>query len=283
LGKLGRADTGDDEPSMNGEGPRRDGVDAVPCPTVEKVAPESAARATAAVLREQILAREDSDWFLGSEDDLLARLNVSRPTLRQAARILEYEQLLVVRRGLRGGLFARRPSSEPVAQAASVYLRSRDTTITELSEAGGALSAELARLAATHPSVTERAQLLAWVEAYQAKDRTDERRWFLPTTLEFGRRVAELSRNKPLVLFEDVLRELALAPFGVKVFASRSRIDQVRKHHRLLAEAVRDGEPDEAAALARRQTARTRRWLVEEERRDPGRTAGGNGRQSPAG
>jgi len=251
--------------------------DAVPCPSVEKIAPESAARATAAVLREEILARKDSDWFLGSEDDLLGRLNVSRPTLRQAARILEHEQLLVVRRGLKGGLFARRPSSEPVAQAASVFLRSRETTIAELAEAGGVLSAELARLAATHPSAAERAKLLEWVEAYQAKDRTDEHRWFLSTTLEFGRRVAELSRNKPLELFEDVLRELALAPFGVKVLATRSRIDQVRKHHRLLAEAILDGKDEEAAALARRQTARTRRWLTEEARRGPNPVPAGVG------
>ncbi len=231
---------------------------------VTRIAAESAARATAAALREEILARGEDGWFLGSEDDLIERLGVSRPTLRQAARILEHEQLLSVRRGLRGGLFARTPSSEPVAQVASVYLRSRQTSIAELTVAVGALSAELARLAAADPDADARASLLAWVEDYQARDRADEQRWFLATALEFGGRLAALSGNRPLALFEDVLNELAMAPFGVKIFAIRERIDTARAHHRRLAAAVRDGRQDAAAAAAKHQSATAMRWLAED-------------------
>jgi len=50
----------------------------------------SAAHRAAHALREDILAREDGE-LLGSEDELMERLGVSRPTLRQAARLLEHE------------------------------------------------------------------------------------------------------------------------------------------------------------------------------------------------
>jgi GntR family transcriptional regulator, transcriptional repressor for pyruvate dehydrogenase complex len=98
---------------------------------VQRVVAISAVSATAEVLRSEILLRDDGDW-LGSEDELLGRLGVSRPTLRQAARLLEAEELLVVRRGLNGGLFSRRPTSDAVARMASVYLRSEGTTVVDL-------------------------------------------------------------------------------------------------------------------------------------------------------
>ena len=46
--------------------------------------------------------------FLGLEEEVLRRYDVSRPTLRQAARVLEYEQLLDVKPGksVRGYFYA---------------------------------------------------------------------------------------------------------------------------------------------------------------------------------
>ena len=51
----------------------------------------TAVQRTADALREEILQAGDGAR-LGSEDDLLTRLSVSRPTLRQTARLLEQEQ-----------------------------------------------------------------------------------------------------------------------------------------------------------------------------------------------
>lgn len=60
--------------------------------------------------------------FLGSEDDLIVRLGVARVTVRQAARLLEREGLLKVRRGLNGGYFAARPKVEMVESIVCNYL-----------------------------------------------------------------------------------------------------------------------------------------------------------------
>src|ERR1700742_5135849 len=90
--------------------------------------PSAAVRQVVEGLRAQSLQCAEGE-MLGSEDDLLARYRVSRPTLRQAAALVTQEQLLQVRRGVRGGYIARRPTSRAVAHMAAIYLRTRDTSL----------------------------------------------------------------------------------------------------------------------------------------------------------
>src|SRR3546814_4941537 len=100
---------------------------------MQRVVVPSAALEAASILREEILRDiKDDEWLLGSEDEVMRSLEVSRPTLRQALRLLEQEQLVSVRRGVGGGLFARRPTEEGVTHTASVYLRAAGTSYGDL-------------------------------------------------------------------------------------------------------------------------------------------------------
>jgi DNA-binding GntR family transcriptional regulator len=72
-------------------------------------------------LRKIALAKAEGT-LLGSEDDLIALLGVSRVTVRQTARLLEREGVLMVRRGLNGGYFSARPSDEMVVSIVCTYL-----------------------------------------------------------------------------------------------------------------------------------------------------------------
>src|SRR3546814_14470549 len=93
---------------------------------MQRVVVPSAALEAASILREEILRDiKDDEWLLGSEDEVMRSLEVSRPTLRQALRLLEQEQLVSVRRGVGGGLFARRPTEEGVTHTASVRSEER--------------------------------------------------------------------------------------------------------------------------------------------------------------
>jgi GntR family transcriptional repressor for pyruvate dehydrogenase complex len=223
--------------------------------------PRSAAGDVAARLREQILDGDAGETFLGSENQLLARLGVSRPTLRQAARILEQEGLLAVRRGVGGGLYGRHPTPEAVTHVSSVYLRSQHTDIRDLTRSVALIAPELARLAALNPAVAERATLLRFVEDYEERGRDDEERWFHLVGIQFGHRLAALSGSPSLTLFQQVLLELALAPLGVRVFADRRRISLTRRHHRQLAIAVREGDADAAHAMTSDFYRRVARWI----------------------
>ena len=96
----------------------------------------------------RVLSLESADGtFLGSEDDMIARLDVSRATLRQAASRVAQENFIAVRRGVGGGYFSARPNTMNVTRMAAQYLRARDADFTEITHGIGPLKAELAVLA----------------------------------------------------------------------------------------------------------------------------------------
>lgn len=107
----------------------------------------STLQAAAASLRALILAAEDGA-LLGSEEDLQEKLGVSRATVRQIARLLEREGLLSVRRGLRGGYYAARPSLDTIETAVSAYLEVLHVPPEDLTIIAAALWAEVVRKAA---------------------------------------------------------------------------------------------------------------------------------------
>jgi len=70
-------------------------------------------------LRALIVSGELSDGeSLGREPDLVERFGVSRPSLREALRILEAEGLITVERGVRGGVVAHEPDQRMTARTA---------------------------------------------------------------------------------------------------------------------------------------------------------------------
>lgn len=75
-------------------------------------------------MREALLAMPEGA-FLGTETTVLKRFATSRPTLRQAARLLEFQQLLVVKMGPAGGYSAARPSQASLIAAVIVHLHTQ--------------------------------------------------------------------------------------------------------------------------------------------------------------
>ena len=73
-------------------------------------------------MRTMILGRE-AGAQIGSLPDIATSLAVGIETVRQAARLLEYEGFLKVRRGNRGGLFGSRPGPEELGQLVAGFLR----------------------------------------------------------------------------------------------------------------------------------------------------------------
>jgi DNA-binding FadR family transcriptional regulator len=223
---------------------------------------QSTVARTASILREEILASADAGRFIGYEEDLLARLSVSRATLRQAARVLEQEQLLTVKRGVGGGFYARRPTTEAVAHIASIYLRAEGVDLTDLQQTYALVMTENLRLAASNPSPRVRGRLVEFVDEYQARLRNDEPHWFPTVALEFGHLVADVAGSPSLSLFESVLRELAMKPLGGKLLSDPAKINTTRRFHRRLAEAVYAGDVDAAVQAFGEFDRQVRRWIA---------------------
>jgi GntR family transcriptional repressor for pyruvate dehydrogenase complex len=218
---------------------------------LQKVTVTSAARATAEVMREEILANvKEEPWFLGSEDDVMLSLGVSRPTLRQALRVLEQEQLVIVRRGIGGGLFARRPNNEGVAHMASIVLRAQGTTYRDLNQALRLLTTTCARLAAENPDAAQRRELISYYD--DRLGRIPMRQMDPQDVVDiiggFFVEMAHLALSPPLKLFVSVLTELSRLP-ATDAPLDTERTEAMVSRHIGIAHAIADGDADLAERL----------------------------------
>lgn len=85
---------------------------------------------------------------LPNERELGGLFGVSRPTLREAIRVLEADGMVEVRRGTNGGTFIAEPKAQQVGQALAALIRFRGATVMELAEFRGNFEAETAYWAA---------------------------------------------------------------------------------------------------------------------------------------
>ena len=101
-------------------------------------------------LRGMVLSRADGE-LLGSEEILERELGVSKPTIRQAARVLEREGLLRVKRGNNGGYFSARPDAGFIEDTVASYLEVLHARPEDLTRVATALWVETVRQAAGLP------------------------------------------------------------------------------------------------------------------------------------
>lgn len=154
-----------------------------------------------------------NDTLIGSEDALVARYAVSRPTLRQAAAMLVQEQLLVVKRGVGGGYFTRLPNSRAVTHMSAIYLRTHDATLEEVIRALRPIRIELARLASANRDAEALEGMRDFLERERVRDGETKEdlqyKNFIKGEREFGEIIGTLSRNKVLSLFLVILYDYA--------------------------------------------------------------------------
>lgn len=86
---------------------------------------------------------------LGSLTELAAQFGVGIVTVQQAARILEHEGLLEVRRGPGGGYYGRRPNDASLERVLSAYMRAHPDSFAEALDITSLLFIELCGAAAT--------------------------------------------------------------------------------------------------------------------------------------
>jgi DNA-binding FadR family transcriptional regulator len=130
---------------------------------------DNSPRASAAIvteIRRRIIAGELAEGeTLPSEARLMEGYQVSRPTVREAWRVLESEGLISVRRGALGGAVVRTPSTDAAARLAGVFLERRRSTLADVHEARtlieGAVVAELAHRARRAPDIAALRRLAA--------------------------------------------------------------------------------------------------------------------------
>jgi DNA-binding FadR family transcriptional regulator len=161
-------------------------------------------------IRAQIIRGEIKEGdFLPPEGTLLASLGISRPTLREAFRILEAENLISVVRGSRSGARVHGPSVELVSRYAGYLLEAQGTTIADLYAARLAIEPTVVRWLATAkgntPDMARLREVLAALETMIKDGRYDE---FIDNVSHFHQTLVEATGNKTLSFMNRMLLNL---------------------------------------------------------------------------
>jgi GntR family transcriptional repressor for pyruvate dehydrogenase complex len=146
---------------------------------------------------------------LGHEPDLVERFGVSRPSLREALRILETEGLITVVRGVRGGVVVHAPDERMTARTAALVLQARNVELADVFEARSLLEPIAARAIATgrgrRAAVKE---LRALVRAEEDAIEDPER--FGVANAAFHQRLVALGGNQTLTIVAEMLSEIVV-------------------------------------------------------------------------
>lgn len=113
---------------------------------------------TADRLRERIFA-EEAGAQIGSLPELAKALGVGIVTVQQAARVLENEGLLDVRRGPGGGYYGRRPDAAVLERSLAAYMRTQPASWADALDMTSLLFNELVAEAAGHDDPAGKAAL----------------------------------------------------------------------------------------------------------------------------
>lgn len=224
------------------------------------------AELVAGTLRRMVVDGQLKDGdFLPNEAELMSHFGVSRPTLREAVRVLESERLVEVRRGSRTGARVRVPGPEIVARPVGLLLELSGADIADLMVARSAIEPLAARLLAETGTEEVFAELERMLDEHIPKNCQSDR--LAETTGDFHRRVVELSGNATLGIIAGMLHEITVRHnaflFKERRPVSKSDYDKLMRSYRKLIDLARSGDGAAAEAHWRKHLDTARVLLLE--------------------
>jgi DNA-binding FadR family transcriptional regulator len=229
----------------------------VPETSIKRVRPQRAAELVAEDIRTEIL-KGNFRAGLPKEAVLLADYQVSRPTLREALRILETEGLVETRRGRRGGATVRRPTPESAAYHLGLTLQAADADVDDLAAARALIEPLCAELAAQS---RDRKKLASYLDALtdEAEELIGEGAAFTACLQRFHTALVEASANTTLRILAGTVEAIWQGQeqaWARKVSAEGAypkvrEQEQALASHRRIADLIRRGDAEGAMEAAR--------------------------------
>jgi GntR family transcriptional regulator, transcriptional repressor for pyruvate dehydrogenase complex len=208
----------------------------------------------AAYLRGRIVRGELREGDnLPAEQELMEQFEVSRPTLREAFRILETESLIVIRRGSRGARVVA-PDVRVAARYVGLLLQVSGTTLGDVYQARTLLEPPAAALLAGRRTAEDVEALTACVTRLETaldglSTPADLERWAV-STLGFHELLLQRAGNRTLALQSAVLQEVTRTHLATMagqrpgdVATRRGHFRRATRSYRRLIALVEAGDP----------------------------------------
>jgi DNA-binding FadR family transcriptional regulator len=217
------------------------------------------------IIRGELL---DGD-FLPPEAQLTVTFGISRPTLREALRVLETEHFITVVRGSRSGAQIHRPRIRAVSRYAGYVLQSNQVTVADIYEARLAIEPFAVRSLASKPSKDVTDRLVA--EADRMTELVDQGRYvdFMIDLAGFHGLLVDLAGNRTLLYLTQLVQDV-LARHQVRFLEKDSSNDEELRRRALwglrsfrkLIELIDQGKADSAEAHWRLHVTNANRTWV---------------------
>lgn len=168
------------------------------------------AQVIARVIRNRVILRELKPGDnLPLESDLAKDFGVSRPTVREAIRILENEGLLKVRQGGRFGAIVTAPDVSVCAQRLATQIQYEDATVSDVWEAWHAIQLVAIVKLTTNPERYDFSELQKIVDSLFLALETRER--FAALGMAIGNEMVRMAGNTVLSVLSSLLENIVLA------------------------------------------------------------------------
>jgi GntR family transcriptional repressor for pyruvate dehydrogenase complex len=218
---------------------------------------ETLASRTARALVDMSLAATPGE-YLGAENDLLQKFGISRPTLRQAAKMVERDRLISVRRGTNGGFFAERPDASDAIQSLTRFLRLRGANLGNVMQVTRPVLEEAAAAAAKLRTEADIEQLTEFVAAI---DGCEESRALIASEVKMAQLIARISGNPVIELVMEIGYSFGLSERDIGLYGDSDRRARTREMQRSLLNAIIDGDADIARLMMQRRSDQFDDWL----------------------
>lgn len=225
-----------------------------------------AAELVSTELRKQIVRGELKEGEdLAPEAELMERFGVSRPTLREAVRILESEGLISVSRGARGGAVVHRPDIGVATRYVGLVMQSNGTTLADIYRVHMLIEPAAARAVAEHSSKTAPAILRRCID--EGRARFDDDFEFGAATARFRNTLIELAGIPTLSLLMGMLNDIFERYWASSTVIAARRIDNAPakkrglKSFEKLVDYIAAGDGPGAEAHWRRHTSLVERAM----------------------
>ncbi|MGO8819743.1 MAG: FadR/GntR family transcriptional regulator [Desulfomonilaceae bacterium] len=184
---------------------------------------------------------------LPSQPDLAELMGVSRPSIREAVKLLELQGMIETVQG--GGTIVRNVAAQEIRTPIEVLLDADKEKILELTDVRALLEVWSAKRAASNRTEDELQQILSLIEGMEKDFETGSIHYELD--VKFHKEIAGATHNTILThllgSFFDLIRE-SIKFHREQMFVSRADQIKILEHHRRVYEAIRDRDPERAQA-----------------------------------
>lgn len=191
-----------------------------------------------------------ADERLPSEHELAEKFEVSRPTVREALKILAARNLTRSQRGPTGGTFVKKPTQDEVREIISntttMLINSGELDFISFHEVRYEFETYCCRLAAERRKPEHLQKMQAECEIQ--KDPTTNHEEFCHSDVRFHRNIVDATGNPLLRLIIDPVFDALQPIFNMAIYRYRDR-DRIVSQHKKIQAAIENRDAEQAVEI----------------------------------